>query len=116
MTALGTYQIAFPDFAISFPEPQFRADARPLYEELRAKFLAGMAAVYDKHAEIARRKYNELDPATERPPIARDTRDGIAILSIVHPDVRPATPKRKKPTKPPTKKRAAKSAPKRRAK
>lgn len=71
MTDLGTYQIAFPNFTISYPEPQFRTDARPLFDELRAKFLAGMADVYDRHAEIARQKYNAMDPTTERPPIVR---------------------------------------------
>lgn len=123
MTDLGTCQIRFPDFAISYPEPQFRADARELYEELRAKFLAGMADVYDEHAEIARQKYNAMDPATDRPRVLRDgifaialparkagrPKDGIALKSIAHPDRRP----KRKAQKVATKKRAAKPAVKR---
>lgn len=85
MSDLGTYQIAFPDFAISYPEPQFRVDARPLFDDLRTRFLAGMAEVYDRHAEAARRKYNELDPTTERPPIAAN---GIALIGVAHPTTR----------------------------
>lgn len=112
MTTIGTYQIAFPDFAISYPEPQFRADARELYEDLRAKFLAGMADVYDKHAEIARQKYSAMDPATDRPRVLRDgifavavssrkagrSKDGIALKSIAHPDMRPKRKTRKAET------------------
>jgi hypothetical protein len=96
VTDLGTFQIRFPDFEISYPEPQFRADALPLRDELRAKFLAGMADVYDRYAEKARQRYNEIDPETDRPAIERNGfmtvaltasgGDGIALRSTAPQD------------------------------
>lgn len=94
MTDLGTYQVRFPDMEISFPEPQFRVDAGELRDQLRAKFLAGMADVYDRHAEVARQKYNAIDPATERPPIARGK--FIAVKRKTAPKKRAAKPAAKR--------------------
>ncbi len=113
MTDIGTYQVEIP-VTIAYPEPQFRTDARSLFDELRAKFLAGIAAIdwaglYDRYAEVARQKYNEIDPETKRPPIAKG---GVLVAMPIR--AKRAAPKR--PARKATKKKAAKPAAKRKRK
>lgn len=69
--AAGTFQVSFESLSISYPEAMFRdtAESRLLLATTRSRFMREMLAVYDRYAEAARQRYNDIDPTVSRPPI-----------------------------------------------
>jgi hypothetical protein len=57
--------------AVRFPVRIFTADKSLEMRLHRSQFLKAMGDEYDRLAEILRIKLNEIDPITERPPIAK---------------------------------------------
>ena len=77
--SIAELEVAGP-IAVRFPVRIFQPDRSLEMRLHRSRFLKTMGDEYDRLAEILRKKLNEIDPETDRPPIAKHAYLDVAAI------------------------------------